>query len=417
MSQQWHIHNQLRAVVWENLQIGQAKRRGGSASDHAWNAAAIRSYKTQMLCLDLAKSFGVWVEAHHPEIVWARQIGGEIFAEWLGEARLRGVAGTTQMAYLRRWRKIVRRMEARGWCRAETLLSPLADLRWPRATALERRRRGGGYTESEAQRLVRNVGVRDERAGWVCVLLWRCGLRAEEACTLSRDQMQRGVEEGRFELRSSQAKGGRARGVRVDGRAGAALRAALRATAEPRPLALRATPGESRRYVWKLVKTAAGELGIRMRGLHGFRATAVRRWVRGYRRAGLGERAALQRAAVRAGHGRVDVLDAYTTAGPGEYAPYALPEAWSGRRAELRRLAAAAAAVEALGMVAADVARSEVVAAVRSGALRRRPVDLRLCGELRWVLSEVPRRRYPLRAGLSRPGAVRLRAAHRAGRL
>lgn len=136
-----------------------------------------------------------------------------------------------------------------------------------------------------------------------------------------------------------------------------------------------------------------------------------------YRRAGLGERAALQRAAVRAGHGRTDVLEAYTTAGPGEYAPYAVPEAWVGRRAELRRLAAAAALVEALGLVAADVARSEVVAAVRSGALLGRPVDLRMGGELRWVLAAVPRRRYPLRAGLSRAGAVRLQGAHRAGRL
>lgn len=417
MSQNWHMHSQLRAVVWENLQIGQAKRRGGSASDHAWNAAAIRSYKTQMLCLDLANSFGVWVEAHHPEIVWARQIGGEIFAEWLGAAAARGVAETTLMAYLRRWKKIVRRMEARGWCRSEELLAPLAGLRWPGATALERRRRGGGYTESEAQRLVRNVGVRDERAGWVCVLLWRCGLRAEEAFTLSREQLQRGLSEGAFTLRSSQAKGGRVRRVRVDGRAAAVLRAALGVTAEPRPLALGATPGRSRRYVWRLVRSAAEAQGIRMRGLHGFRTTAVRRWVGGYRRSGLGERAALRRAAVRAGHGRVEVLNAYTTAGPGEHALYALPEAWSGRRAELRRLAAAAAAVEALGLVAADVARSEVVAAVRSGALRGRPVDLRMGGELRWVLAAVPRRRYPLRGGLSRAAAVRLRAAHRAGRL
>lgn len=417
MSKAWHLHNQLRAVVCENLQIGQAKRRSGSSSDRAWNAMAIRSIKTQRLCLDLATSIGRWVEVHHPEITKARDIRAEIFKEWLAEAAERGVAETTQMAYLRRWKKIVRRMEARGWCRAEALLEPVADLRWPGATALDRRRRGGGYTESEAQRLVRHVGARDERAGWVCTVIWRCGLRSEEAFTLSREQLQRGVEEGRFELRPSQAKGGRVRVVRVNGRAQAVLCVTLGATAEPRPLALRATPGRSRRYVWRLVRRAAEALGIRSRGLHGFRVTAVRRWVRECRRSGLGERAALRRTAVRAGHGRVDVLNAYTTAGPGEYAPYTLPEAWCGRRVELRRVAATAAAVEALGLVAVDVTRHEMASAVRSGALGGHPVDLRLSTELRWVLAAVPRRRYPLRAGLSRAAALRLQVAHAAGRL
>lgn len=423
MPSNWDLHNQLRSVVLRDTQLGQPKRRKGTESDARWNAMAIRSYKTRRLCTDLAKSFGLWVEVHHPEITLARNIRGEVFREWLSEAAARGVAESTLAAYLRRWKKIVRRMEARGWCHACDLLAPLEGLSWPGATALDRRRRGGGYDESEARRLVRWVLVRDAHAGRALEVMVRCGLRSEETFTINAGQVRQALATGGFELLPSQAKGGRVRHVGVDARAQAALRAAQAVAPDAaRPLALRRTPAASRRYAWRLVTAGVRALGVRSRGLHGLRATAIRRWVRGGRLQGLPLREARRRAAERAGHSREAVIDAYTTAGPGEpREPVELPAAWVGRAAELRQVLGTGVAVSGrLGRPAAwalDLPRWEVEAAVRSGALAGASVGIELGRALAGVLAAVPRRRYPLRAGLSRAAAVRLQVAHAAGRL
>jgi len=421
----WHMHNQLRSVVLNNTQIGQSKRRGGGAKDESWNAMSIRSYKTKKVCDDLAKQFGKWMEVRHPEVKYARDIRGE-FVEWIREVEARGGAESTLVTYVRRWKKIVRRMESRGWCKAAELLAPLEGLAWPGARALEKRRRGGAYTLAEARAVVARVALRDERAGLAFTVMLRCGLRAEEVFTLTRGQVAEGVQRGRFFLMGTQAKGGRARWVDVDLEARAALQGALVVSGwAERPFAVRRKVVGSRQWVWRLVTDAAKGAGVLPRGLHGARATAIRRWAQSAR-LWTDEKEALRYASERAGHSRVEVTRAYTEPGPGEARArratgYKVPAVWDGRVDVLRKIAETG--LELAGAMGEgqewilNVPRSEMESAVRIGMWRGVLLSVRLTLAMRSVMEATPRTQYPFRAGLKRGAALQVLEAAKAGDL
>ena len=423
MSKPWHMHNQLRSVVLQDTQIGEPKRRGGTERDKSWNAMSIRSYKTRKVCDDLAKQFGGWMEGRHPEVKWARDIRGE-FVEWIRELEGRGAAPSTLVTYVRRWKKIVRRMEGRGWCRAADLLAPLEGLVWPGARALEARRRGGAYAPREAQAVMAVIAGRDAVAALAYRVMLRSGLRSEEVFTMTREQVQAGAQRGRFFLTGTQAKGGRARWVEADAEARAALGNALAVSGwAAKPFALRATPTKTRKYVWRLVTEAAKGLGVRPRGLHGARATAIRRWVKGAKFR-MEEKEALRHASERAGHSRVDVTSAYTEPGPGEArgaVKYEVPEVWAGRVEVLRKIAETGLELAgAMGQPAEwilGVPRPEMESAVRIGMWRGVLLSVRLTLAIRSVLEATPRRQYPFRAGLGRDRALRMVEAVKDGML
>ena len=423
MSKPWHMHNQLRSVVLENTQIGEAKRRGGTERDKSWNAMSIRSYKTRKVCDDLAKQFGRWMEERHQEVKWARDIRGE-FVEWIREIERRGAAPSTLVTYVRRWKKIVRRMEGRGWCRAADLLVPLEGLVWPGARALEARRRGGAYAPREAQAVMAVMAGRDAVAALAYRVMLRCGLRSEEVFTLTREQVQAGGQVGRFLLTGTQAKGGRGRWVEVDAEARGVMRDVLAVSGwAGRPFALRATPTKTRKYMWRLVTEAAKGLGVRPRGLHGARATAIRRWVKGAKFR-MEEKEALRHASERAGHSRVDVTSAYTEPGPGEArgaVKYEVPEVWAGRVEVLQKIAETGIELaEAMGQPAEwilEIPRPEMESAVRIGMWGGVILSIRLTMGMRLVMEATPRRQYPFRAGLGRGQALRIVKAVKEGML
>ena len=102
---------------------------------------SIRSIRTMENCSDLAHRFGVWMESHHPDVLWARDIRPQHFISWLQERYDEGCSLHTLATYVRRWKKIVRRMAWQGWCREAALLEGLGQLplqgaqSWPRGGA------------------------------------------------------------------------------------------------------------------------------------------------------------------------------------------------------------------------------------------------------------------------------------------
>ena len=401
------LHYQLLRAVREHTQIGQAKRRSGRISHKAWNTMSIRSIRTQENCSDLASRFGRWMARCHPEVVWARDIDPRYFIAWLQERWNDGCSLNSIATYLRRWKKIVRRMAWRGWCRADNLLQGLAQLPLSGAQALGARRRGGGYTADEVEKLIAAAEAYDHEVAVALRVLAGTGMRAAELLTSDLDQVQALARRGRCSLRSSQAKGGRIRRVYVTADARAACTDAA-TWGRARPFAFRQTVTSSRFYLWRVLRTCAQTLRIRGRGIHGLRTYHLRGAYARARAGGKSVLAARRVVSVLGGHRRVSVTYAYTTPGPGEptAAPVvAVPAHWAAREQDLWAVCGAAAwCAAALGDDVRAVVERErgwMEEAVRTGILRGqgrgRPLTLQETARLRDVLVRTAGTRYPFR--------------------
>ena len=367
---------------------------------------SIRGIRTMENCSDLASRFGEWVEKFHPEVVWARDIEPKYFVAWLQERWADGCTLNTIATYLRRWKKIVRRMAWRGWCRADDLLQGLDQLPLSGAQALGARRRGGGYSAAEVQGLIAAAEAHDHEVAVAMRVLAGTGMRAAELLTMDVAQVRQLATRGRCSLRRGQAKGGRIRRVYATADARAACAEAV-ARGWERPFAFRRTVAGSRRFIYGVIRSCAEDLGIRSRGLHGFRTFHLRCVYTAERLRGRSALWARRRVSTLAGHRRIGVTYAYTVPGPGEPvapSPVPVPPHWAGREQDLRVVCAVA--VWCAGVLGEDlpavVARDRLWLqdAVRAGYLRGariRPLRVDETAQLRDVLVRTAGTRYPFR--------------------
>ena len=413
------LRQQFIRLGTERTELGQPKRRSGRTADRRWNAASLRSISTRKACIRTWLEWADWLREMHPTVRAVREIEPQMALEWLRELQARGRSDSTVRQYRSRLRKAALRAEARGWGPRTGIAGRLGELSLqPRR--LDNRRRGGAYSNPEAKRLLERVAGLDPAVGVALRAKLACGLRATELFCLKRAQVMEGLQVGQFHLEPSQTKGGRPRQVRVNDAGRTAFREALVSSGwAERPFALAETPGASTRRAWRVVRRACRELGIRMRGLHGLRATAARRWMAAARMRGLDPQAAAMDVSRRLGHGRPEVTAAYLAPGPGEGGypearVEAVPERWRGHEADLERVLAAGRALGAVtGLSPPDlveISAASLRCALRTGCLASRqgmiPLPIPLQESLRAVCALTPGSRFPLRAYLAPDAAV-----------
>lgn len=426
------MHWQLLRLCNTNTQFGQRKRPQNNPRNRDWNAMSIRSIVTQRVCRDVAGMFGRWMEERHPEIKMVRDLRAEHALEWLREKQAKGLAARSLKSYRERLTKLARRAKWRGWCDSvELITGRLSEVEIGDVRSLETRVKGGGYSEAEVRRLFAEVALRDESAALVCRVILGAGLRASESVTLTRRQVVEGIERGQTMLKKSQTKGGKERTALFNADSRGALRELLvRSGWGPRPLALRESPLKTRRYVYRVLTESAKSLGIRPRGLHGLRATAVRRWFRVQRMRGASKLDALRYVSLRSGHGRLVIAGAYLQPGPGEKVRVRskargaggakVPDAWKGREGALERLLAIGRALmHETGMTPGDLVEmrlEELDDVLRRGYAVVRGQWQPVSRAIRRVLEgqregDYAGKKYPFRLGLRAEEAKRLWSA------
>jgi len=293
LSWQAQIHHALLAIDHRGEAAPAVQSQPSDQLEQA--DCGIYRYETFALVLDQSLAFTDWLAETYPDVRRFAEVKPHMTAEFLAEKLATG-SRATRWTWAASLRQLQAGLYARHWIVADIVPAALSK-------ALTHQPRGA-YSLSEAQAVVERVALRSPEYGQALRFILASGARINETMQLRSDKVF--MAEQQVELKG---KGGRVRRIRV-------LQADVLRELDlsHRFVYLRL----GREQSWKdglerAVRRACDELGLKRRGVHGFRATAAGEYFNRQRALGHSEREARQALTRWLGHapGSVDVTYVY----------------------------------------------------------------------------------------------------------
>ena len=253
------IHYALQAIDQRGTSKHDAKRDYGHRPGQAVPGVFSDGYLNTVF--DRAITLTHWITVHYPELRRFDQVDTGLITEYLAE-KTATCAPSTVRTHLACLRKLQEALRARGWIREY-----IVPTEWAVDSAKVHR---GAYAAGDARAIADFMDRRDRLYGQALRFILATGARIDEVFHVRSDKVY--PVERRVELLG---KGGKTRRIQVlDGAVLAELDRSRRFVYLER--------GQER--TWKngledAVRGAADQLGIRRRGVHGFRGTAATEFI------------------------------------------------------------------------------------------------------------------------------------------
>jgi integrase len=274
LSWQAQIHHALLAIDHRGAAAPEVQHQPNGQREQA--DLGIYRYETFALVLDQALAFTNWLTEIYPHVHRFAEVKPHMTAEFLAEKCATG-SRSTRWTWAASLRHLQAGLYARHWIVADIIPAPVSQ-----AIAHEPR---GAYSLREAQAVVERVALRSPEYGQALRFILASGARINETMQLRSDKVFLAAQQ--VELKG---KGGRIRRIRV-------LQADVLHELDLSHHFVYLRLG--REQSWKdglerAVRRACDELGLKRRGVHGFRATAAGEYFNLQRALGYSEREARQ---------------------------------------------------------------------------------------------------------------------------